>query len=265
MSEISRAERQRRAREWLRIEIENSRMSRAFEHGAASLSVSRVADLPALIAVGEFAGVRSLLPQVDDVPAFLRTFGAYFAASGDDAFARAVWPRIIASIDAVVTPLDAVTFTALASAAEALGDHARANALRHSGRSAVDADVPQDALTSFVYNDLGYQPDATKGRLVLRPAINPAWTRFAARNIHLGDALIDLAFMRTEDSMTFEIVQMTGAYPVRLIFEPVLSAAVSAARVDGVPATLDFRPHGDRIIVPVQIMLDDRRTITFER
>jgi hypothetical protein len=146
-----------------------------------------------------------------------------------------------------------------------VGDRVVAGELNERARVASHvAGTWKDVITSAVYGTLGYEPDAPKGRLVLRPQIEPEWSRLHIENVHMGDALIALKYARAEDGMQFEIVQVAGAYPVRLIFEPILSVPVLKAFVDDAPASLDFKPHGDRIIIPVQIMLDDRRIVRFE-
>lgn len=266
MTEVSRAEAQRRAREWLRIEFEDEHETAAFEAAKHALSAHDPDDLDALIAVGEFGWVRALLPTLETGPLFLRRFGAYFITSGDDAFARAMWPRVAESANRFVAGLDGDALRNLAIAAEAIGERAAAATLNEHART---SDVPPagwpDTIPARVYGTLGYAPDAPKGRLVLRPEIDPDWTRLSVRNIHISDALIDLAYSRNGAALRFEIVQVAGAYPIRLIFEPVLATAIAEAVVDGEPASLDFRPHGDRIIIPVQLMLDDRRILDLKQ
>jgi hypothetical protein len=265
MGSVSRAEAQRRAREWLRIDFDDADRTAAFEAAKHALSADRATDIDALIAVGEFGWVRAMLPAVDEPAAFLRLFGAYFIATADDGFARASWPRVVAMTRGEEGSPEAATLRSLAIAAEAVGDRTSAGELNAHARGAPQARMhSEDVITSTVYGSLGYEPDAPKGRLLLRPEIDPAWHHLRVDNIHIGDALILMEYSRIGERMEFAITQLAGAYPIRLIFEPVLSTRVSGAFVDGTPASLDFRPHGERIIVPVQIMLDDRRVVRFE-
>jgi hypothetical protein len=265
MRDLKGAEVQRRAREWLRIEFDDADRTAAFETAKHSLSPDDPGDIPALIAVGEFGWVRTLLPRVDESRLFLESFGAYFMASADDALARASWPRIVAMLESQNDFPAADTLRSLVAAAEAVGDRASAASLTERARTASVAPTqPLDLISSTAYETLGYAPDAPKGRLVLRPQIDPAWTRLQIQNVHIGDALIAVEYSRIDGHMTFAITQVAGAYPIRLIFEPILALRVAKAFVDGTAASLDFRPHGDRIIIPVQIMLDERRVVRFE-
>jgi hypothetical protein len=64
----------------------------------------------------------------------------------------------------------------------------------------------------------------------------------------------------------YTVVQDAGPVPIRLIFEPALSMATAAvptvtASVDGVAASLDMRRIGNRIVTPVQVVLDDERVV----
>jgi hypothetical protein len=265
MGTVSKAEAQRRAREWLRIDFEDADRTAAFEAAKHALSSDDPADIFAAIAVGELGWAHALLPRIETPRVFLQAFGAYFMASADDAFARASWPRIVAMVQSEPDNVDADTLRSLVAAAEAVGDRATAGDLAERARHAARANVHgEDVITSMVYGTLGYAPDAPKGRLLLRPDIDPEWNRLQVENIHMGDALVAVNYTRSDDGMQFEIIQIAGAYPIRLIFEPILSIRVERAFVDGTPASLDFRPHGDRVIIPVQILLDDRRVLRFE-
>jgi hypothetical protein len=265
MGELKAAEVQRRAREWLRIKFDDADQTAAFETAKRALSPDHAGDIPALIAVGEFGWVRALLPRVGEPGLFLESFGAYFMASADDALARASWPRVVAMLASQDDGPTADTLRSLVAAAEAVGDRASAASLTERARTASLARQPSlDLISSTAYETLGYAPDAPKGRLVLRPRIDSEWNRLQIDNVHIGDALIAVEYSRIDGHMTFAITQVAGAYPIRLIFEPILAVRVAKAFVDGTPASLDFRPHGDGIIIPVQIMLDERRVVRFE-
>lgn len=264
MGKVTRAELHRRAREWLHIEFHDAAQTAAFEAAKRALTPTSPDHLHALIAVGEFPWVRALLSTIEEPDAFLRALGAYFSASADDGLVRAVWDRVVAMVRANETGTAKETLESLAIAAEAIGDRTLAGELNGRAKAAQPAVQQPDEILELVYGTLGYAPDAPKGRLLLRPEIDPGWNRLTVRNLHIGDALIDFDYVRTEGRMEFSFVQSAGAYPIRLIFEPILSVAVTSAYVDGTPASLDFRPHRDRILIPVQIMLDDRRVVGLE-
>ncbi|HEX7120650.1 MAG TPA: GH116 family glycosyl hydrolase [Longimicrobiales bacterium] len=121
------------------------------------------------------------------------------------------------------------------------------------------------AVCPLVYGLLGAEPDAAKGRLRLRPQIPEAWDRLAVRRLRMGDATVSLDYRRDGDRHTFRLVQEAGSVPVTLIFEPMLPARrLAAARVDGEPAELDPRPHGERMLVPVQLVLDAERVVELD-
>src|SRR5688572_6148643 len=264
-SSVTKAEAQRRAREWLRIEFEDADRTAAFEAAKQQLTPDRITCIEALIAIGEFGWVRAMLPAVGEPAEFLRLFGAYFTATADDGFARVSWPRVVAMTRIEEAPADEKTLRSLAIAAEAVGDRALAASLtERAGTTTRARSESHDLIPATVYETLGYAPDAPKGRLLLRPQIDPVWNRLHVENLHIGDALIAMEYSRVDRHMEFALTQVAGAYPIRLIFEPILSMRVEKAFVDGTGANLDFRPHGDRIVIPVQIMLDDRRVVRFE-
>src|SRR5687768_11310128 len=128
-SSVTKAEAQRRAREWLRIEFEDADRTAAFEAAKQRLTPDRTTDLDALIAIGEFGWARAMLPAVEEPSEFLRLFGAYFTATADDGFARVSWPRVVAMTGSEEAAADEKTLRSLAIAAEAVGDRASAASL----------------------------------------------------------------------------------------------------------------------------------------
>jgi hypothetical protein len=260
MTDITAAEAHRRESEWLRVVFDDEDRTMVFEQALRNLTV-KPAQLGPLIAVGEFRAARTLIPELSDATQFLVRLGEYFLASGDDAFARAMMPRVRASFAAHAARLDADTLRALVAVAEATGD----SQLKFDAGSriaAAPALVPAtDPITAFVKRELGYAPDAPKGRLQLRPLVTTSLRTRHIDNLHIGDAVISVAVERTAHALRFRIAQTAGAYPVRLILEPLLEFPVTGAAVDGVEANLEFRPVGDRILVPVQIVLDDAREV----
>lgn len=284
-TDVSRAEQRRREREWLRFEYDDAARTAAFDAAKQGLSAAQTAHADALIAVGEFAALPALLADISEPAVFLEVFARYFAASGNDNIARGLWPRVLDSSGGGRgrgdSRLGRATVDGLVMAAEAIGDRATAAELTALARTLPAADTaglsgksaapsagadsglarPFDTITNAVYGTLGYAPDAARGRLLLRPVIDPGWRRWTVRNIHIGDALVDVVYHDTGDNLSFDIVQHAGAFPVRLVLEASLAVAVGAAAVDDQPAVLDFRPDGERIIVPVQIVLDEQRRV----
>jgi hypothetical protein len=111
---------------------------------------------------------------------------------------------------------------------------------------------------------LGVEPDASRGRLVLRPRPPAAWDRFEARGIRMGEAGFSLRYDRRGRVHRLAVRQDLGAVPVSLILEPELTGRPVAARVDGRPAALDSTVLGERSRVSVQLALDHERTLELE-
>jgi hypothetical protein len=256
--------------------------------------------LLALLGVGEFRTVREQLEGLGSAPSYLALIGRYSAATGDDAFLRVQWPRVTDLYYASATTLSADTLRDLASAAESIGEAGFANDLKRrvrespvqptawidfengrtnsaardwiataqlcfSGEKGAWPDVERrsaaDVIATFVYGLLGLAPDATRSRLRLRPQIPDDWRQMAVENIRMGDARISLEYTRDGDRHKYVLSQSGGAYPVRLVFEPTLSAPLTSATVDGKPAELNSVLLGERIATPMQIMLDELRIV----
>jgi hypothetical protein len=147
-----------------------------------------------------------------------------------------------------------------------------AYSLLHAGsRRALEhpTSIPPETATTIVaglvYGLLGAEPDAPRTRLRLRPQIPASWNHLSAANLAMADARIGFRFHRDGARHTFQFQQTAGRVPVRLVFEPALAAtALRGASVDGRPARLDPRPFGERILVPIQLVLDHERTIVLE-
>lgn len=129
-----------------------------------------------------------------------------------------------------------------------------------------DASLPTGTvMLAVVHGILGAEPDAAKHRLVLRPQIPFEWNFLEVKNLRLGEADISLHYVRTGMRHLFTLEQRAGSVPVRVIFEPLLPASrITSAHVDGQPAELDPRRFGERLMVPVQIVLDHERVIELE-
>ena len=298
-----RAAAERRSQAWLTAELPHADLTHALAWSQFRLANRAAAptDVLALIACGDFKLSRAALASMTSGNAFPSLLSSYFAASGDDAFARAHWPSV--SESATLSHQNASALRGLAHMAEAMGEqHAAADMLSRartasqapplwpefeagSTRAALSrwCDLarecyrgekgawPQqngvsagDVVVGFVNGMFGFAPDAARNRLRLRPQIPEEWSRVVIRNLRIGEATVDLSYQRNETGCQFDASQSSGAYPVRLIFEPALVVPVLSVTVDLRSAALDMRPFGERIVAPVQIVLDDRRSLRFE-
>ncbi len=125
-------------------------------------------------------------------------------------------------------------------------------------------DAPATALTmvALVGGMLGAQPDAARGRLRLRPQPPEDWARLEVRALRVGEARVSLRYERSGERHVLRVAQQSGGAPLGLVLEPVLAGArLAAATVDGRPAELAARRFGERLLVPVQIVLDHERTV----
>jgi hypothetical protein len=121
------------------------------------------------------------------------------------------------------------------------------------------------AAATLVHGLLGVEPDAARHRLTLRPQIPAAWHHMEVRQLAMGDALFSLDYRRTGPRHEFVVEQTAGAVPVNLVFEPAIAMrALGAVTVDGEAAQLDAKPFGERMLAPVQLVLDHTRTLVVE-
>ncbi|HET9984561.1 MAG TPA: hypothetical protein VFQ38_13275 [Longimicrobiales bacterium] len=127
-----------------------------------------------------------------------------------------------------------------------------------------DAAATAGVLNGFVYGLLGAEPDAPRHRLRLRPQLPEAWDSADVLRIRMGEASLSLRFRREGALHRFEVEPEAGPVPVRVILEPALPGHLRAAHIDGVAAQLDPRPFGERVIVPVQLVVDHSRTVELE-
>ncbi|MFW6079329.1 MAG: MGH1-like glycoside hydrolase domain-containing protein, partial [Gemmatimonadota bacterium] len=120
-------------------------------------------------------------------------------------------------------------------------------------------------VAPLVYGMLGAEPDAPKHRLRLRPQIPAEWDRLDVDRLRVGDAELSLRYRREDDRHIFHLDPTSGAVPLRVIFEPALPGEhVAAARVDGQDADLEPRAFGERILAPLQVVLDHERVVEIE-
>jgi hypothetical protein len=118
------------------------------------------------------------------------------------------------------------------------------------------------AVATFAYGVLGFEPDAAKHRARLRPAIPPEWDALDVHNLRVGDITLSLCYTRTDTIHSFRLSPTSGPVPLRLVFEPAVSArGINSISIDGVAAALDVRAWGDRLLCPLQIVLDHDREL----
>jgi hypothetical protein len=135
--------------------------------------------------------------------------------------------------------------------------------LSAAGEPLEGADNP---VSRFLQDTLGFAPDPEKQRAVLAPRLPADWTTFEASNLQVSDDTITLRYERSDGTHTFILKPLTGATPLRIVFEPAVTAQDSTVtvHVDGVLAELNVRREGDRLVCPLQIVLDHQRTIVID-
>jgi hypothetical protein len=214
---------------------------------------------------------------------YLLLASRFLDAVGDLAFLQGEWPSVRrawklardAGPGGESGELRAAAIEGIPRAAAALGDAevaAEAEDRRHQvgtgARRVVDLHRPDShdprGVVPRVRELLGVEPDATRGRLVLRPRPPKGWTRFQARSLAMGEARFTLSYGSEGRVHRFGVTQDRGAAPARLILAPELDGNLVAAWVDGERADLAPVKRGDRTGVPVQLALDHERTLELE-
>lgn len=251
------------------------------------------------LAAGAFRAAREALvahrpgTPPDDADAawlYLLLAARYVAWTGDLPTLRREWAGLLAVREAVDGPEDSTAegvapeaspragsaLAELAEAAESIGEARAAEELRRSAEErgvgpwsanlgGGDGDGEAGALRRLVHGLLGAEPDAPRGRLVLRPAPPSDWDRFGVSRLRVGEAAVTVEYERAAGRHTFRLRQDRGGTPLRVILEPVLPGSqLRSATVDGVPAELDARQAGDKLVVPVQVVLDHAREVVLE-
>ena len=127
-----------------------------------------------------------------------------------------------------------------------------------------DAASAAGVVCGIAYGMLGIEPDMPRSRLLLRPQLPESWELLALKGLRFGDTVVTLDFRRSDEVDRFEIEQVEGSTPLRLILEAAVPGVITGIRVDGRPADLAPRPWGERTLVPVQLVLDSRRVLEVE-
>ena len=124
---------------------------------------------------------------------------------------------------------------------------------------------PAVVLGWLVRGLLGAEPDASRGRLVLRPRPPERWIGFEVQGLKLGPAEVALAYEREGHRQRLTLRQLRGAAPLQVVLAPELSGGrVVRVAVDDQPADLDIERVGDRWRIPVQLVPDRTRRLEVE-
>lgn len=127
-----------------------------------------------------------------------------------------------------------------------------------------DASATAAVINGVACGVLGIEPDAPRSRLRLRPQLPADWEHVEVRGIRTGDAEVLLRHVAADGNLRFQLEQVSGGVPLRVVLEPAVAGTLTAARVDGRPASLVPQPFGERFIVPVQVVLDDVRVVELD-
>jgi hypothetical protein len=231
--------------------------------------------LDARLAAGDFESVRTLLRTAVVSPALPLFVARYVRWSGDLNTATAVWPDVMTALDAALADdapgdawLSAATAAELGATATDLGDATLAARLHRTaqqatasipGRAPKPADGDVERILDVAVGVLGLDPDAARGRLRLRPALD-RFDVLEARNIRFGDGTVSLQALRNGAQTSIRVAQDAGGIPITVLLEPFLPGPGSSA-VDGRPADLEARTAERRTLVSVQLVLDEEREL----
>lgn len=241
----------------------------------------------ALLAAGRFAAARRRLTRDLAAPELPLLAARYTAWTADLHTVAAAWATIRASAETLLrthsdapSPLFAMTCTELQRTATDIGDpafaavlHRRATAPAQpvptlAARDADDDVVAADVILDFVHGTLGIEPDATRNRLRIRPAPDAADAGMDVRNIRFGDGAVNLrgSCDRHDSGVRYawRVSQDAGAIPLTVLLEPTITGNVTGCTVDGRPASLSPRPENGGTAVPVQLLLDDERSLCID-
>lgn len=240
------------------------------EVGDVAIDTTSLDNVLALLAAGRFERVRTALRQADAGPALPLAFARYTAWTGDLRTAAAHWEQTRSAMAALLEgegteALLLASCTELERTATDLGDpqlaarlHGTARKLTAAGVAAREASGDAAIVLRLVHGWLGAEPDANRQRLRLRPILQD---ELDVRELRFGDGAVRLEAARTPDGWRVVVEQEAGAIPVTVLLEPVVDGEYRGARVDGKPAELVPRPHEGATLVPVQLVLDEARTL----
>ena len=202
-----------------------------------------------------------------------RVAARYCAWTADIASITGIWPalreRVVALMRDAAAPGRAQMCAELERMATDVGDAQLAAELHRCARTASGETPPignDDVRTilDIVHNVIGAEPDAVRGRLRLRPRLPAGARTLALRGLAFADGDVSLHVRRDDDAIVCSIEQDAGALPFTVLLEPYIDGDVRATRVDGMPAQLDTRALDDGRVVPVQLVLEQQRTLEVE-
>ncbi|MBR9989888.1 MAG: hypothetical protein KFH98_09045 [Gemmatimonadetes bacterium] len=141
----------------------------------------------------------------------------------------------------------------------------------HAAITSADADAT--LILDVVSGTLGIEPDAARGRLRLRPRLDRL-DELDVRQIRFGDGSVSLSAVFTAgptsggpdtvdrggDRLVIRVEQEAGSMPMTVLLEPFVRR-VGTATVDGRPADLAPQSVAGAVTVPVQLVLDEARTL----
>jgi hypothetical protein len=233
-----------------------------------ALATGSIPLIEARLLCGDFEAVARVLSDSAPHPALPLAVARLHDWTGDLHTLTRVFPAVRAALETIDEPgLRGATWAALQRAATDFGDTTLAATLARRARAEPGADAAAVAAVDHgpagivltTARLFGPDPDAFRGRITLRP--NPAdHAGIEARNLRFADGSLSLTVERTRDALSCTIEQETGATPFTVLLEPVVDR-VDSAEVDGRPARLDVRPVPGGVTAPVQLVLDDVRTV----
>lgn len=224
-------------------------------------------------ACGDFEAVLAALRAATPSPALPLFVARYVRWSGDLHSATAIWSDVLASLelalsDSTTPALRHAACAELAPVATDLGDAQLAARLLGIARTTDAGDFPthDNPDTEFVrhiaFTALGIEPDAARGRLRLRPRLDQM-DELSARNIRFGDGSVRIGATRAGGRLTIRVEQDAGGIPITLLLEPFVRGHRTAT-VDGRAADLHSQTLAGGTILPVQLVLDEARTLVVE-
>lgn len=137
------------------------------------------------------------------------------------------------------------------------------------GQAAQPNYAPEWIVLHVVHQLLGIDPDATRGRLRLRPDLHgpegaetvPALP-LRLDGLAFADGSVVFEVEHEEDgALVYSLEQDSGAIPTTALLEPLLPGRPRAADVDGRPAELRARQTFHGTVLPVQLVLDAPRQL----
>lgn len=227
--------------------------------------------LDARLAAGDFEAVLALMRDATPAPALPLFLARYMKWSGDLQSAAALWNSVLPALDMAIADaadpaLRHSTCLELAATATDLGDATLAARLHGIARrfgTPAPVEYARDphaaTVCNIAFDTLGIEPDATRGRLRLRPRLD-RFDQLATRHIRFGDASIDLTATSDAGELVVQVEQTAGAIPITVLLEPYVRHAGSST-VDGHAADLSPQVLADGTILPVQLVLDESRTL----